>query len=525
MNSFKYRSVSFGTPVKDGPPDPTGVRVTGNPVKDFRFSLDRDLLALASRLGFNDITIQTEGRMEGLAEAVRDWAERTGNFRYIRGLGMTISIWIRELQDHPAILGKLSLDNEPFWRSLKKRYRLILNEVLPEIDFLILTVVESEIKLTGDAEVLARLVRLVYEECRNAGKRLIFRTFVWFPEEMAVVQRAVNSFPREVIIQSKCVPQDWHLRGVHNPMIGNVGGRAQYVEFDIAGEYNKLTNVACAFTDILEHRLQYAEAKGCNGISVRVDRYRNSVYGQAQEANLWFLGLRTSGECRDADEIWRRYTVETFGERAAPLMEAALRPTGEVIAEAMCVERESYGYSRDYRPAGRNMENPFDVYHSPARWDPGCRDTYNKIIAGDPEIISSKERSYADALESARTSLSLIDSVKALLPDGAYPFFRWKLEENLFHLNMFCNMELAWLKATRRKHSGDPSEREELLRQVEDHLDRIETEYRTQISRMLRVVWRGRRHQHSRGSYHDWNSWMESFCRYAEVKRRQLVLR
>ena len=46
----------------------------------------------------------------------------------------------------------------------------------------------------------------------------------------------------------------------------------------------------------------------------------------------------------------------------------ALRPTGDVVAEAICVERESFGYSRDVVPM-RNPENPFDVLHSPAKWD------------------------------------------------------------------------------------------------------------------------------------------------------------
>ena len=55
---FAYRSISFGTPSRDGPPDPMGTKVTGRPFKGIRLDLNRDMVRLAAELGLNDHPFQ-----------------------------------------------------------------------------------------------------------------------------------------------------------------------------------------------------------------------------------------------------------------------------------------------------------------------------------------------------------------------------------------------------------------------------------------------------------------------------------
>jgi len=514
---FYYRSISFGTPSRSGPPDVMGTKVTGSRFDGIRLDMNRDMVRLAAELGFNDVTIQTEERTVPKLKALRAWADRTGNFRFIKDQGMTLSVWVHELCDLPKGIGPPTLDNEKLWALLRERYREIC-QLLPEVDFFVLTVVESDLWVTHNADVLAKLVTLVNDECRRADKKLIFRTFLWYVKEADVVMESLKQFPSDVIVMSKCVPQDWHLRGVPNPFIGKAGSRDQFVEFDVAGEYNKLDHVACAFTDTLEERLKYAESHNCDGISVRVDRYGATCWGQAQEANLWFLGLWASGRSRSQDEIWKRYATALFGDEAAPVMIRALRPTGDVVAEAICVERESFGYSRDVVPM-RNPENPFDVLHSPAKWDESLVPVYKKIVAGDPEIIRRKKESSARALVSTEESLRLIETVADDLPDGAYPFLRWKLEENRFCLKMFTHMELAWLKHARRGRTGNAEERQRLEREIQQHVAAVKELYEQAAGKRLAVQWRGKVHELQRGSYHDWMGWVNRFCTYAGVRK------
>jgi hypothetical protein len=527
---FAYRSVSFGS----------------GPEKGIVMEVEPELLRLAANLGFNDLTLQTERYMDGKMEALRDHAAEHGYIKLAKSLGMTLSVWVREFQDWDAVLGPKTIDNYRFWRAVAERYQRILHTILPEIDYLVLTVVESEVRVTKDSAVLVKLIETINGECRRAGKKLIFRAFVWYPEEMRVVAEAVGKIPSDVIVESKCVPTDFHLRGSDNAFIGQAGGRREHVEFDIAGEYNKLDFVACAFTDVLEHQLKYAVSKGVRGITVRVIRrllrgvagYGGnpehpfaSVWGQAQEANLWFLGYWASGKSLDQDEIWRTYAGSTFGKAAAPTMVRALRPTGNVIAEAVCVERESFGYSRDYLPGMRGVKGvitesmrapegpiPFDVPHSPARWDDSLKPAFERIAAGDPEIIRRKTESYRLALSSAERSLALIEEVSGALPEGAYRFFRWKLEENRYCLIMMCEIELAWMKAIRRARTASQAEKQALAAQIRTHLARMAKLYAEEGEKTAQIAWRGKVHRLRRGEYNDFPAWMRRFKIYTGLE-------
>jgi len=510
---FAYRSISFGTPSRIGPPDAMGTSVKGARFSGIKLNLNRELVRLAAGLGFNDVTIQTERATVSKLEDLRRWADETGNFKFIKEQGMTISVWIHEFCELPLDIGKPTMENEKLWNLERERYRRMC-QLLPEVDYFVLTVVESDVRVTDDPAMLTKLVTLVNEECRKANKKLIYRTFQWHVEEAKVMKRSMDSLPKDVIVMSKCVPQDWHLRGENDIFIGHAGKRDQYIEFDIAGEYNKLTHVACAFTDVLKRQLDYARKNNCEGFAVRVDRYGASCYGQAQEANLWLLGLYGSGRCDDEQKIWRRYATELFGPKAAPAMIEALYPSGDVVAEAICVEQESFGYSRDVIPAARKMDNPFDVLHSPAKWDKSLEPIYQKIITGDPEIIQRKTAAFEKHLASCEHSLRLIDSVKDELPPGAYPFFRWKLEENRFLLEMFCNMELSWLKDQRMRRTSDPQEKKALAEQVQTHLKTFRHLYDSQSGETLKVTWHGVTHSLRRGSYHKWLEWLKRFEDY-----------
>ena len=221
---FAYRSISFGTPGSDGPPDPMGTKVTGRLYKGIRLDLNRDMVRLAAELGFNDVTIQTERYTVPKLEALRKWADETGDFRFIKDRDMTISVWVHELCGLPGDVGSPKLDNEKLWSLLRDRYRGLC-ELLPEVDYFVLTVVESDLWVTENVDVLTKLVTIVNDECRKANKKLIFRTFLWYVKEVDVIMGSLTKIPDDVIVMSKCVPQDWHLRGVDSPFIGRSGKR------------------------------------------------------------------------------------------------------------------------------------------------------------------------------------------------------------------------------------------------------------------------------------------------------------
>lgn len=511
-----------------------------------------ELVKLGAKLGFNDVCFQTEGGTLLPLKELRKSADEKGYFKLAKELGMTISIWVHELEDYDKNWGQVTLENDLVWSKIAERYNYILTSLMPEIDYLVLTVVEAEIKLT-DAVLLQKLVTTILLECRKNNKKLIFRSFVWNPSELLNVKKVIDNISEDVIIMTKNVPQDWHLRSIDDPLIGNVRNKTQYVELDIAGEYFRMDNVANCFTDILYRQYNSWIKKGCDGISVRVDRgwhpevYQNIVLNEAQEANLWFLGY-ISTDC-DPNKAWRDYAVSTFGEKCADVMIEALKQTGEVIAEGLCVERETFGDTRDKVPAINVMQayegntnpryayddvkkggtarayeddedkiwsNPFHYNWSLFRWDESFLQPYKKIRCGAPEVIKRKEQAYKAALLKADRSIELIASVKGDLPNGAYDFFNFKLEENKYHLIAMCEIELAWLKCERRLYTDSYEERQKLLSEIKMHIDNLK-KLNDRKSEKLHCIWKDKEYYLNRGEYLDIPEFIKMFLNYWEL--------
>lgn len=515
---------------------------------------DLELVRLGAELGFNDICFQTEGGTVKPLFELRKRADEKGYFSLAKKLGMSISLWVHELEDYEEAWGPVSLDNKSLWAALRERYRLILTELLPEVDYLVLTVVETQIRMT-DFILLQRLIETLHDQCSRYGKKLIFRTFVWHPDEEKNVAKALEKLPEDVIIMSKCVPQDWHMRSINDRLIGNVGERKQIVEVDIAGEYFRLDHVANCFTNLLEKQFAYWKEKKCQGISVRVDRgwkpweYQCTVLHQAQEVNLWALGYLSTGKPGGVDEAWMDYAFKYFGHEAAAVMIEVLRSTGDVIAEALCVEHETFGDTRQKIPAGTVMQgtskkqdprypipfheastarvisdeddyiwsNPFHSNWSVFRWDAEYFPEYRKIRMGDISIINNKEASYAHARFLADKSLEMLAKVKEILPDGAYPFYKFKLEENKFHLMAMCEAALAWLKASNMLYCyvSDRAQ-ENLLWQVLDHLRNLSL-LQEKYEEHMECWFQGKYHMLRRGEYIDINGFINEFKRYWQI--------
>src|SRR5439155_8277475 len=131
-----------------------------------------------------------------------------------------------ELTEVTPALGEVSVANDALWAAIRDRYDQVLGRIVPHIDGLILTVTESEIWVT-EPTVLNKLVEVVRDRCRAHGKSLVFRTFVWTPDQFRQVMTAVQRMPPDVIVMSKYVPQDWNLRSIDDPAIGAVGHHEQ----------------------------------------------------------------------------------------------------------------------------------------------------------------------------------------------------------------------------------------------------------------------------------------------------------
>lgn len=502
---------------------------------------DRDLIQLAAELGFNDLQFTVTGSFFDLYFDFRGRATDEGVFDLAKKLGMTTTLWVREFYNQNSWWGPPTVENELYWAGLRRRY-IGLAALFPEINYFILTLVESDRWVVAEPpEVIEKAINTINDALRRAGKTLIARTFVWHREHALKLGEVVRRLPENILISTKCVGNDWNYRQPNHPLIGNVGQHRQIVEMNLFGTWQREHYVANAYAEEIKRRFEDWVAKGVSGIFVPPDgrSLQSRPIGNAQEVNLWVIGRLAAGES-DVDKIWHDFAARRFGETAAETMIKALRPTGAVLDEAVHVGREMFGHVENGIPALRMMldrtakavsdeeavhvpedlhkydfkRDPFTINFSTWRWDPSYIPTYQKIRKGDPTIIAEKAQAYAEQLDSAQRSLTLLDTVKDKLPAGGYNYIRFKLEENEFHLIAMCEAELAWLKASNLLYlEPHEAERDALRQEIENHLAVLE-KLAERTSESLDVEWQGISYHLKRGEYINLPGYVDEFRRY-----------
>lgn len=469
---------------------------------------DPQVIDLAARLGYNDVCFQIEGEQSRMLRELRERWDRSGTPAHIKSLDMTISLWVHEFEDLDPEWGEPVLENERLWAELRARYVRLLTEELPEVDWLVLTVVESTVRVT-DPRMLETLCLLLREVCAECGRKLMIRSFVWTLKEFAGVQEAIAKLPDDISVMTKYVPQDWH-RGsyddgapFHDPLIGKVGNKQQFVELDIAGEYFRGDQIAHCFAEELHKRFAFWKEQGVDGISVRIDRgwrayhHHDCILHEVQESNLWCLGQWMTGVAEDIDIPLVAWATERFGSEVAEEMAAIARLCDNVTRESLTVCNEPFGDTRRPQPAYRSLvppkEAPATLTH-PAkaenhidpfcrwlalwRWDPSLTDRYEKLRTGDPAMSQQKEDDLNKALSDADEALSRLKAIQEKMTPGAYEFIRFRLEENRHHLLLMSYGALAWLACLRRD-----------METMETHLQQMMQEWEAHRHEAATVVW------------------------------------
>ena len=535
----------------------------------------RDLIELGADLGFNTLELINGGVSSHID--FRRFAEEEGIFDLAAEFDMDLALWIREFDDYRrSWWGEMEPSNDHLWTGIRRRYETLC-ELYPEVEYFVIKTVESHEWVTS-AEMLDRLLHEINDVCRRYDRTLVYRSFVWHPEQLGDRRELIGRLPDDVDVMTKCVGNDWNYRASHHPLIGDVGDHKQYVEIDIETEYHHTDAVANAFTEEIAERFDHWERNGVDGVHVRASWARPrewgrdepttgrsdrppwavpTVTGEAQEANLWALGRLAAGEFDGTDGVWEEFATRRFGADVAEAVTEALRPTGEVVEEALCVDRETFGDPRRRIPAIMTMEgrtaekrsdaeaedvpdlfkaylrgdeipretthsfqldtNPFARNWSTWRWDESYVPTYHRLRKGHPDVIEGKEAAQADALASARRSLDRIGDVEGDLPEDGYDFFRFKLEENAFLLETMYDVEMAWLKASNRLYYGpDDDERIATADDVEGHLASLE-ERAGRTDESVTCRWLGETHELRRGAYIDIPGYVEEFRRYWEM--------
>ncbi len=458
---------------------------------------DKNLIKLAAQLGFNGVQFQIEGSNEqGIADfAARDAHEHL--IDYCHSLGMKVTVWVHELSDLPGpwmpeYLGDETADNENLFNYLSQRYEWILAKAIPNADGLALTVVETQIRATKPP-MLLRLCDLISRKCKEHGKSFMLRTFVWHPEELEGVMGAVKRLPPDTVIMSKCVPQDWQMRGADAAEVGAVGGRPQIIEFDIEGEYFLRNAVANCMPSLLKRQFDYAVSKGAQGICVRVDRFDDSVLFQASEVNLWTLGMLASGASSNIDDIWNRWATYRYGTKAASDVIRALKPTADVVAELLSTGPFTFGDTRKLPPLPdeeiltQNWQN--------WQWNKDYLPAYKQAEAGDQEFIDAVEKQKASAMLLADQCLADLQAARPLMNPTDWEILHTQLLTNKIQLAWRTPVALAALEYRAAASASTLAARESHLAKIAQHVAELRRVVAPLYVRPVEVDYLGRRWQ------------------------------
>lgn len=420
---------------------------------------DKRMIRLAAELGFNGVQFQIEG---STVQGIIDFANRDAKEHlvdYCHSLGMKVTLWVHELSDVPPAwmpnwMGMVTVDNQAYWKLLNDRYDWMLRDAVPNIDGLCLTVVETQIRATN-TPVLLKLVALLRKKTEEYHKSLMVRTFVWYPDEFQSVMAAIDQMPKDTVIMSKCVPQDWQLRGINGPAIGQVGGRPQIEEYDVEGEYFRRNAVANCMPALLKRQFDYAIAHGVDGICVRVDRDNSEVLNQPSEVNLWTLGLLADGATNSLDDIWKQWATNRYGAAAADAVQRALQPTGDVVAEMLSVGPFPFGDTRQFPPNGD--DDVFGMLQQNYWWDPKKYEPiHQEAETGDPAFTAQVAAGKEKAARQAELCLQNLELAKPFLTWQDYDILHTRLWTNQVELSFRAPMVMAVLHYRRMMCSTDP---------------------------------------------------------------------
>lgn len=482
------------------------------------------MLREGARYGFNDICIQTERapQTQLIIDARKDLEER-GLLDVIDELGFTISLWVHEFndpgEDWGALEGQEALANEKLWQALHERYAYYLDELFPEVDYLVLTTGETDVSPRPE-EVKRKVIEVINEECRKRGKRLIVRTFGHSPGVLRWPEKDLPGIPEDVIIQHKVVPQDWNMRGLPHPLIGTSEPRDEFVEFDTGGEYFRKNLLVYCMTDSWSKRFDHLDEHGVDGISVRVDRRGRHAFNHPNVINLIYMGTRASGQGGE-QEAWRVFIEKHFKPELVEELKAILYPTGEVVAEALSLGHSTFGHGRadtisTWRADENSAINPLFWNWTPVRYEvvgdpetPLLRE-YKQVLAGADEIIEREKAAYARQLASAQESLSRLQKIQDELDPNAYELLNWLLEENLLHLKTMEEAQLAWLYARRAMRTEDAEAKAEFQSEMETHIENM-LALQPEDPERFEVTWQDRHFKAIRGAWWHWGKIQEQF--------------
>lgn len=266
------------------------------------------------------------------------------------------------------------------------------------------------------------MIHGMYKPFDDAQKKLVVRDFIYQKEEQEQFAAALERLPQEIVLSLKNTPHDFYPTFPDNPLIGGVGSREQWIEYDVHGQYFGWGLTPSIMTDDLRHRLHYGMEKGVRGYIMRTDWegvQDLSCFDTPNLINLYAAAILGNNGNANVRAIYTRWLTE---ERLTPdpISAAQLRSCVDwcvdVLEQTWPVLR-SVAYVNgtvftDNSAFHVNLKQPYwiaETHHSLKNWDAEAEDALSLTHENVRRILEEKD----SALQIAET---LYQKVKAHNP-------------------------------------------------------------------------------------------------------------
>ena len=262
----------------------------------------------------------------------------------------------------------------------------------------------EECKRLDPAEWHRNMVLGMYGPFRDAGKKLVIRDFIYQKEEQDQFAKALAQLPIDIALSLKNTPHDFYPTFPHNPLIGQVGEREQWIEYDVYGQYFGYGLAPSIMTEDLANRLDYGRRNKVTGFIMRTDWegvQDYSCFDTPNLINLYAAAILGKDAGADHRQIYARWLLgeKLLANDSSPLalkqcidwaMEV-LEPTWPLMRNIVYVNGTVFSDNSAFHV---NLKQPTwvaETHHSLKNWFSGAEDALGMQDRNAQKILEEKD--------------------------------------------------------------------------------------------------------------------------------------
>jgi hypothetical protein len=240
----------------------------------------------------------------------------------------------------------------------------------------------------------------------------------------------VSELPEDIVLSLKNTPHDFYPTFPDNPLIGGVGSREQWIEYDVHGQYFAWGLTPCTMIEDLRHRLRYGKEKGVRGYIMRTDWegvQDLSCFDTPNLINLYaaaILGSNVDASTRDIYSRWLTDEGGTDDTTSAARLKTCIDWCVDILEQTWPAVR-SIAYVNgtvftDNSAFHVNLTQPTwvaETHHSLKNWDPDAEDALSISPQNVRRILEEKD-------EGLQLATRLYQQVKSHNPGLAEPIYQ-----------------------------------------------------------------------------------------------------